>query len=82
MISVRLPKEMEDKIERLSKQENMTKSDIVKEALSKYITEHENKSNPYELGEELFGKHGSGKGDLSRVYKKKVREKINEKMSH
>ncbi|TYB87856.1 MAG: CopG family transcriptional regulator [Kosmotoga sp.] len=82
MISVRLPKELEDKIERLSKQENMTKSDIVKEALSKYITEYENKSNPYELGEELFGKHGSGKGDLSRVYKKKVREKINEKMSH
>lgn len=82
MISVRLSRELEDRIERLSKQENMTKSDIIKEALSKYITEHENKSNPYELGKELFGKHGSGKGDLSRVYKKKVREKINEKMSH
>jgi predicted DNA-binding protein len=82
MISVRLSKELEDKIERLSKQENMTKSDIVKEALSKYIVEHEKKTNPFELGKELFGKHGSGKGNLSEVYKKKVREKIDEKMSH
>ncbi len=82
MISVRLSKELEDKIELLSKQENLTKSDIIKEALNKYITDHEKKRNPYELGEKLFGKHGSGKGNLSESYKKKVRGKINEKMSH
>jgi len=82
MISVRLSKELEDKIELLSKQENLTKSDIIKEALNKYIIDHEKKRNPYELGRELFGKNGSGKGDLSESYKKKVREKINEKMSH
>jgi predicted DNA-binding protein len=82
MISVRLSKELEDKIELLSKQENLTKSDIIKEALNKYIIDHEKKRNPYELGRELFGKNGSGKGKLSESYKKKVREKINEKMSH
>lgn len=82
MISVRLSKEMEDKIESISKQENITKSDVVKEALEKYITENEKKMKPYELGKDLFGRNGSGKGDLSETYKKKVRDKINEKMSY
>ncbi|MBA1337194.1 MAG: hypothetical protein HPY66_3630 [Firmicutes bacterium] len=82
MISVRLSKELEDKIDLLSRQENVTKSDIIKEALEKYFIDHEKKLNPYDLGEEFFGRHGSGKGNLSETYKKKVREKINEKMSH
>ncbi|KXS45454.1 MAG: CopG-like domain-containing protein DNA-binding [Halanaerobium sp. T82-1] len=82
MISVRLSKELEDKIDQLSKQESVTKSDIIKEALEKYITEQEKKMKPYELGEEFFGRNGSGKGNLSKTYKKKVRDKINEKMSH
>jgi predicted DNA-binding protein len=73
MISVRLSKELEDKIELLSKQENVTKSDIVKEALENYITEKEKEKglNPYELGEEFFGRHGSGKENLSETYKRK-----------
>ncbi|MDI3548597.1 MAG: hypothetical protein PWR10_2249 [Halanaerobiales bacterium] len=82
MISVRLSKELEEKINSLSKRENVTKSDIIKEALEKYFNDHEKKLNPYDLGKEFFGKHGSGKGNLSETYKKKVREKINEKMSH
>lgn len=82
MISIRLSKEMEEKIEILSKKESITKSDIVKEALERYFTEQEKKMKPYELGENFFGRHGSGKGDLSLTYKGKVRDKINEKMSH
>ncbi|MCG8513887.1 MAG: ribbon-helix-helix domain-containing protein [Halanaerobiales bacterium] len=82
MISVRLSKELEEKIELLSKQENVTKSDIIKEALREYVINHEKNCNPYDLGKELFGKNGSGEGNLSESYKKKVREKINEKMSH
>lgn len=82
MISVRLSKELEKKIDLLSKQENVTKSDIIKEALNNYFIDYEKKYSPYDLGEELFGKYGSGKSNLSESYKKKVREKINEKMSH
>jgi predicted DNA-binding protein len=82
MISVRLPKELEDKLNLLSQQENITKSDVIKEALTKYIADRENKLTSYDLGRELFGKYGSGKGDLSITYKEKVREKINEKMSY
>ena len=82
MLSVRLPKELEEKIELLSEQENTTKSDIVKQALEKYIDKKEKQAQPYDLGKELFGKYGSGKGDLSTSYKQEVRKKINEKTSN
>lgn len=82
MISVRLSKELEAKLEYLAKQENMTKSDVVKEALSEYITAYEKKKNAYELGQDLFGQFGSGQNDLSVSYKQKVREKINAKHPH
>ncbi|MCK8825502.1 ribbon-helix-helix protein, CopG family [Fuchsiella alkaliacetigena] len=82
MLSVRLPEELEEKLNILSEQEGTTKTDIVKEALRNYIEEKEKQTHPYELGEDLFGKHGSGKGDLSTTYKQKVRSKINEKTSN
>lgn len=82
MISVRLSKELKAKLEALAKQENMTKSDVVKEALSQYIIGHEKKQTPYELGKDLFGQHGSGQHDLAKSYKQKVRDKINAKNSY
>lgn len=82
MISIRLSKEIEEKINSIAERENLTKSEIIKEALEKYFENYENKMSPYELGKELFGKYGSKQGDLSTSYKKKVREKIHEKMSH
>lgn len=82
MISLRLPKELEDKLELLSKREQMTKSDVVREAIEKYLSDYEKSKRPYELGEDLFGKYGSRDGKLSKAYKKRVKEKIHEKMSH
>lgn len=37
MVRIRSPKELEDKINFLAKQENVTKTDIVKEAVEKGI---------------------------------------------
>lgn len=82
MVSVRLSKQLEEKINLLSKRKNISKSEIIKEALEKYFDDYERQEDPYGLGEELFGKYGSGKVNLSVTYKKKVREKINEKMPH
>lgn len=82
MISLRLPKELEEKLESLSKKEQITKSDMVREALEKYLVGIEKSKQPYKLGEDLFGKYGSGDGKLSTEYKKKVRDKIHGKMSH
>jgi hypothetical protein len=53
----------------------------IKEALEKYLVDYEQKNQPFDLGEELFGKYGSGAGDRSVTYKQKVRAKIGAKMS-
>ncbi|MGP3778826.1 ribbon-helix-helix protein, CopG family [Halanaerobium saccharolyticum] len=81
MISVRLPEELEKKLNQLAESENVTKTYLVKEALNKYITEKEEKRDSYQLGKDLFGKYGSGKGDLSTTYRKRVSDKIHEKYS-
>jgi predicted DNA-binding protein len=81
MISVRLPEELEKKLNQLAESENVTKTYLVKEALNKYITEKEEKKDSYQLGKDLFGKYGSGKGDLSTTYRKRVSDKIHEKYS-
>jgi predicted DNA-binding protein len=61
MTSIRLSKELAKKLNSLSERENITKSEIIKEALEKYFDDYEKKANPYDLGEEFFGKYGSGK---------------------
>jgi|AntDeeMinimDraft_5_1070356.scaffolds.fasta_scaffold17557_3 predicted DNA-binding protein len=81
MISVRLPEELEKKLNQLAESENVTKTYLVKEALNKYIAEKEEKKDSYQLGKDLFGKYGSEEGDLSTTYKKRVSDRIHEKYS-
>jgi RHH-type transcriptional regulator, rel operon repressor / antitoxin RelB len=65
MISLRLPAELEVKINSLARVEGRSRSEIVKESIVEYIERHTEMLTPYELGKDLFGKSGSGKGDLS-----------------
>jgi len=84
MLSIRLPQDLEEDLTALAKSEQATKTEIVKIALSTYIRErtHLKAKTPYELGKDLFGKYGSGKGDLSTTYKTKLKEKLSEKYHH
>jgi predicted DNA-binding protein len=79
LFSVRLPEDLEKRINALSKKSNVNKSDIVREALQEYLGKEEQKEMPYELGEDLFGCYGSGDGTLSVNYKQKLKEKLREK---
>jgi len=81
MIAVRLPKELEEELNRLSKKHNLTKTDIVKEALKIFFQAEKNKAQktPYELGEALFGKYASGQENLSVTYKERLKGKLREK---
>jgi len=78
MFSVRLDDELDKKIRVLSKKTKATKSEIVREALIKYLEIREAEDKPFDLGQDLFGRFGSGKGDLSTTYKKRIKEKLNE----
>ena len=82
MLSIRLSKEMEQKLETMSRQTKMSKSDMVREAIEQYLVEREVQMEPALLGEDLWGNHGSGEGDLSVTYKRRLKEKLHEKMPH
>jgi predicted DNA-binding protein len=77
--SVRLPQELDMKLETYSDLWNTTKSDVVKEALQSYFTHIEAESDSWETGEPYFGRYGSGDGTLSAAYKKRVKEKLHDK---
>ena len=79
MFSVRLPSDLEKKINILAEKKRLNKSEIVREALQEYITKDETEEQPYALGKDLFGLHSSGDGNLSETYKKRIKEKIRAK---
>lgn len=81
MISLRLPKELESKLNQISKKEERTKSDIVKDLLEKYISSYNSPQNAYEMGKQYFGKIESGRSDGSVNYKAIIKERIIKKHS-
>lgn len=81
MLSLRLSRDLEQKLRTLAETEKISKSEVVKQALALYFEAHDKKRRPYDLGRDLFGRYGSGRGTLSRDYKKIVKEKVREKHS-
>ncbi|MCU0821210.1 MAG: ribbon-helix-helix domain-containing protein [Spirochaetes bacterium] len=79
MRAIRLPIQFEKKIDQIAKSEDITKTEVIKRALEEYFKGYFSKTTAYQIGEDLFGKYGSGNGSLSKDYKKLVRKKINEK---
>ncbi|WP_069133099.1 ribbon-helix-helix domain-containing protein [Rhodohalobacter halophilus] len=82
MKSVRLPKEIEEKLDSLSTSSNKSHSQIIREALVEYIAKEEQAVTPYDAGKDLFGKRGSGEADRSINYKSRIKEKIREQKSN
>ncbi len=69
MLRIRLPKEIEEQLDGLSKQQKTTKSEVAKKAITEYIAK--TYSNPYETGKDLFGSDDSDICDGSISYKKR-----------
>ena len=84
MLSIRLPENLEEALNHLAKDENTTKTEIVKNALSFYIEniKIQKTKTPYELGKKFFGRYESKEGDLSTTYKTKLKEKLSAKYNH
>lgn len=81
MTTVRLPIEIEQRLQLLAQKKHKSKTDIIREALEKLFIQEESEKDSYELGEEYFGKYGSGDGTLSVTYKDKLKDKINAKLN-
>jgi hypothetical protein len=82
MISINLSSDYESQLNEIARNENTTISEIVEKAIRLYLNRHALQETPYHLGKDLFGKYGSGKGNLSQNYKKILRKKLCEKHSH
>lgn len=82
MLSVRLPDNLEEKLNHLAEVEKVTKTDIVTNALENYIKQKEKKIKPYDLGADLFDAAGTGEVESSSNYKDKVGDKISEKFNY
>jgi Arc/MetJ-type ribon-helix-helix transcriptional regulator len=82
MISFRINKELEKKIDQLAKQRNLTRSEVIREAIQEYVVNKESAHHPYDLGKEWFGKEGSGDKDRSTTYKSRLKSKLREKYTH
>ncbi|GAB6058516.1 ribbon-helix-helix protein, CopG family [Desulfonatronum parangueonense] len=79
MISVRLPRELELKLENLARQRHTSKTELIRTALERFFMQEESEKDSYELGEAYFGRYGSGDGTYSATYKEKLKKRINAK---
>jgi predicted DNA-binding protein len=79
MTTVRLPIDVEQRLEMLARKRHTSKTDIIKEALELFFIEAESEKDSFSLGEEYFGKYGSADGTLSTSYKRKIEELIHAK---
>jgi len=82
MLSVRLDNSMEEQLNLLSRQKDISKSQIIKDSLVYYfdmLKKETKQKSSYELGSELFGKYSSGQEELSATYKQKLKSKITRK---
>ncbi len=78
-ITVRLGSELESRLIQLADLEGTTKSALVRKCLEDYLQQQNERKTPWELGKGLFGKHSSGRNDLSTNAKVLVREKVHAK---
>lgn len=84
MISLRLPPELERKLDSFAKSEGKSRTEIVKDSILEYINNRGIKKTPFELGLDLFGKHNSDITDLAQNRKAYLHKAIgmkNEKRS-
>lgn len=77
MTTVRLPIEIEEKLQMLSMARHKSKSEIIKEALELLLKNAVEEKDSYEIGKDLFGKFGSG--GRNDDYKSRVKERIRAK---
>ena len=83
MLSLRLPKELDQELTKVSRLESQTKTHIIRQALIEYLakwkTKH--KETAYTLGEDLFGVY-EGDSNLSTDYKNRIDKTLHAKYPH
>ena len=79
MVSLRLSKQLEQWLARAARLAGVSKSEFVRQCIEDRKQSEESRPTAYELGKDLFGKYGSGRGDLARNSEQIVKEIIRDK---
>lgn len=82
MLTLRLEQDVEERIRLEAERENRTKTELVKEAISEYLNKKVRSQSPFLLGEDLFGRYGSGESDRAETYKDRLKELLVAKHAH
>lgn len=64
MLTLRLDKNIEQEIAKLSKTEGISKSELIRKSINEYLLSHK-KPSLYEAGKDLFGKYSIDNENLS-----------------
>ncbi len=76
MISLRIPQELERKLDSLAKSKGKNRSEIIKDSILEYIKNHSSEKTPFDLGQDLFGKYSAGDRNLAKNRKDSLKEMI------
>jgi negative regulator of replication initiation len=78
MMTLRIDEELEQKIEHASVNLGISKSELLRRSVQEFIAGI-SKPDPWEVGKDLFGKHRSGRHDLSTNRKTIIRDLLSRK---
>jgi len=78
MITLRLDQKLEQDINNTAKNLGLTKSELIRKSINEYLCKLK-QPNAWEIGEDLFGRYSSGRGNLSSDRKNLLKDKIRAK---
>jgi len=80
MITLRLDSKLESGLVSAAQKLGLSKSELIRQSIAEFLSKLDDpKPSAWQLGESLFGQHGSQNGNLSRDRKELLHEKISNK---
>jgi metal-responsive CopG/Arc/MetJ family transcriptional regulator len=76
VISVRLDAKLNKRVAALAKARGISKSELIRTCLDKYLASEEEELTAWDLGKHLFGRFNSGRSDLSARAEELAREHV------
>jgi hypothetical protein len=78
-ISLRLDSKLERELTNYARIMGKPKSELIRNLISDFLKKEAKNFTPWELGKSVFGREGSGRGNLSRDRKSILKGKLNAK---
>lgn len=79
VISLRVSPSVAQALERAARARRTSKSRIILESLKSILEQPQEERSSFEIGKDLFGRHGSGRRDTARRHRELYREYASEK---